>query len=278
MELGWERRPMSIVHGSRDWEPQQNGITSISPPNPSLVSRRRSAAVHAPPPGPPPTQPIPHPPPVQQHGAYDGLPTISDTSPDYHPGSHSPPSSYTRPAASANLAAVAAFSARHVRYSPASTAASSTDNLSDPPPASRLQISTRSPVMSHDIVPDRLLLSPSRPRTSEQRPPSSRRALTRALELAREAVQLDSTNDDPHGAVLAYGKSVALLSEVMERVMRGEDSTESHRRTNGRRRSVVAQEEEVRRLKSIVSSCILYVYVFLYSSMRCHSTTPMLIA
>lgn len=278
MELGWERRPMSIVHGSKDWEPQQNAITSISPPNPSLVSRRRSAAVHAPPPGPPPTQPIPHPPPVQQHGAYDGLPTISDTSPDYHPGSHSPPSSYTRPAASANLAAVAAFSARHVRYSPASTAASSTDNLSDPPPASRLQISTRSPVMSHDIVPDRLLLSPSRPRTSEQRPPSSRRALTRALELAREAVQLDSTNDDPHGAVLAYGKSVALLSEVMERVMRGEDSTESHRRTNGRRRSVVAQEEEVRRLKSIVSSCILYVYVFLYSSMRCHSTTPMLIA
>lgn len=52
---------------------------------------------------------------------------------------------------------------------------------------------------------------------------------------------------------MAYAKSVALLSEVMERVMRGEDSTENPRRANGRRRSVVAQEEEVRRLKSIVS-------------------------
>ena len=51
-----------------------------------------------------------------------------------------------------------------------------------------------------------------------------------------------------------YAKSVSLLSEVMERVMRGEDSTENPRRANGRRRSVVAQEEEVRRLKSIVST------------------------
>lgn len=85
--------------------------------------------------------------------------------------------------------------------------------------------------------------------------PSSRRALTRALELAREAVRLDSTNDDPHAAIQAYGQSVALLNEVMERVMRGEDSTE-HRRRNGRRRSIVAQEEEVRRLKSIVSVII----------------------
>jgi hypothetical protein len=74
------------------------------------------------------------------------------------------------------------------------------------------------------------------------------------LELAREAVKLDSTNADPYGAVIAYGQSVALLSDVMERVRRGEDSTESsNRRRNGRRRSVVAQEEEVKRLKSIVS-------------------------
>lgn len=77
--------------------------------------------------------------------------------------------------------------------------------------------------------------------------------MTRALELAREAVRLDSTNDDPYGAVIAYGKSVALLSNVMERVMRGEDSTEGRRR-GGRRRSVVAQEEEVKRLKAIVSA------------------------
>ena len=105
----------------------------------------------------------------------------------------------------------------------------------------------------HEIVPDRLLLSPPETRASERRP-SSRRALTRALELAREAVKLDSTNDDPYGAVMAYSRSVDLLSEVMERVMRGEDGTEGHRRGNGRRRSVVAQEEEVKRLKSIVSS------------------------
>jgi hypothetical protein len=76
--------------------------------------------------------------------------------------------------------------------------------------------------------------------------------LTKALELAREAVKLDSTNDDPYGAVVAYGKSVALLSKVMERVINGEDSSEAVRRRGGRRRSVVAQEEEVRRLKAIV--------------------------
>jgi hypothetical protein len=80
--------------------------------------------------------------------------------------------------------------------------------------------------------------------------PSSRRALTRALELAREAVQLDTMNDNPEAAVKAYGRSVALLSEVMERVRRGEESTESHRRR--RRRSVAAQEEEIRRLQNIV--------------------------
>ena len=85
--------------------------------------------------------------------------------------------------------------------------------------------------------------------------PSSRRALTAALELAQEAVRLDTTNDDPIGAIQAYSRSVALLSEVMERVMRGEDTSDTgrDRRRSGRRRSVVAKEEEVRRLKSIVS-------------------------
>lgn len=55
---------------------------------------------------------------------------------------------------------------------------------------------------------------PSRKQSEDgvQPRPSSRRALTRALELARQAVQLDSTNEDPYGAVMAYGKSVALLS------------------------------------------------------------------
>lgn len=255
MEIGWETRPLSIVR-PHEWEAHQNGMATTSPTKPSLVSKRRSAAVHVPPPGPPPSQPIPRPPPVQQHGNYDGLPTISDTALEYSAGSYSPPQTYSRPAASANLAAVAAFSqARHVKYSPASTAASSTDNLTDPPPASKLQTGSKSPVLANEIVPDRLLLSPPGARSTEQRP-SSRRALTKALELARQAVQLDSTNDDPYGAVQAYGRSVALLSEVMERVMRGEDSSESHRRSNGRRRSVGAQEDEVKRLKSIVSSMI----------------------
>ncbi len=79
--------------------------------------------------------------------------------------------------------------------------------------------------------------------------PSSRRALTRALQLARDAVQLDSANEDPQAAVQAYARSVTLLNEVMERVRRGEDSTESRR--SHRRRSVAAQEEEVRRLQNI---------------------------
>lgn len=107
--------------------------------------------------------------------------------------------------------------------------------------------------------------------SSHRTRPSSRKALTAALELAKSAVQLDSTSDDPHGAVLAYAKAVKLLSEVMERVMRGEEPPSAtaasggtstlgaeteERRRGGRRRSVVAKEEEVRRLKAIVSHCL----------------------
>lgn len=113
-----------------------------------------------------------------------------------------------------------------------------TDALSDPPPPSDRTSNRRSS------------LAPQNSNRSEHRP-SSRRALTRALELAREAVQLDSTNDNPVAAVNAYAQSVALLSEVMERVRSGEDSTDPHRRRQ--RRSVSAQEKEVRRLQNIVS-------------------------
>ncbi|KAJ7169618.1 hypothetical protein C8R46DRAFT_203479 [Mycena filopes] len=116
-------------------------------------------------------------------------------------------------------------------------------DLEDPPPPSILH--TRPPLDDPPDPASRDLRVPHEPRI-----PSSRRALTRALELAREAVQLDSTNEEPHAAVMAYGRSVALLSEVMERVRRGEDSTESRRR-NGRPRSAMAQEEEVRRLQNI---------------------------
>lgn len=93
-------------------------------------------------------------------------------------------------------------------------------------------------------------LHPPLQQSSSAPRPSSRRALTAALELAQEAVRLDTTNDDPVGAIQAYARSVALLNEVMERVMKGEDS--DSRRRGGRRRSIVAKEEEVRRLKSIV--------------------------
>ena len=235
-----------------DWQSSMNGVGSSLPnTSTSFLSKRRSAAVNVPPPGPPPSQPIPHVPAQHAYETYDDMNGYSTRPYDLDSNdSHSSPHPYTRPSASANLAAVAAFSQnRHANY--ASSASSSVDNLSDSPPRSMLRSGARSPATS-DIVPDRLLLSPPEPRTSEARP-SSRRALTKALELAREAVKLDSTNDDPYGAVIAYGKSVALLSEVMERVMRGEDSTETSGRRNGRRRSVVAQEEEVRRLKSIVS-------------------------
>lgn len=248
MEMSWETRPLSI-HKARDWQNPSN--PSSVPTSSSSFARRRSTAAYVPPPAPPPNQPIPGLPP-SQYDAFDATDATSNGGYDHaQNGSYSPTHPYTRPTASSNLAAVAAFSqARHATYT-SSTASSSTENLSDSPPRSMLRNAPRSPGATHEIIPDRLLLSPPEPRSSEPRP-SSRRALTRALELAREAVRLDSTNDDPYGAVVAYGRSVALLSEVMERVMRGEDSTESRRR-NGRRRSVVAQEEEVRRLKSIVS-------------------------
>lgn len=140
------------------------------------------------------------------------------------------------------------------------------EDLSDPPPQSYLPSSSRFsersniPQATQSTSPERRdrgasLLAPPTDHSQQQRP-SSRRALTRALELAREAVQLDSTNEEPEAAVHAYARSVALLSEVMERVRNGEDSTENHRRR--RRRSVAAQEEEIRRLQSIVSLLRFY--------------------
>ncbi|KAJ3501478.1 hypothetical protein NLJ89_g9320 [Agrocybe chaxingu] len=98
---------------------------------------------------------------------------------------------------------------------------SSIDDLSDPPPQSYLPPSSSrhsDRTQEPHAPPDRSLLAPPTEHShrSEHRP-SSRRALTRALELAREAVQLDSTNDNPEAAVNAYAQSVALLSEVMER-------------------------------------------------------------
>ncbi|KAI0670069.1 hypothetical protein C8Q78DRAFT_1146204 [Trametes maxima] len=255
MELDYDSRPVSAVHRGRDWNTAAlNGSATspvATPSSSSFASRRRSTAGHTPPPppGPPPSQPVPSLPVagLSRYETYDGMPDASGSGPDVP----SMNSTYARPTPSPSLAAVTAFS--QARYTSASTtgypsptlSGASSDNLADSPPRSMLRPPPPpAPATTQEAVPDRLLLAPNvDPRPSGQRP-SSRRALTRALELAREAVRLDSTNDDPDGAVMAYARSVALLSEVMERVMRGEDSTESSKRRNGRRRSVVAQEEE----------------------------------
>ncbi|KIM84602.1 hypothetical protein PILCRDRAFT_389561 [Piloderma croceum F 1598] len=264
MEVELESRPVSVGHRARDWpDPSQAGVgpsSSVGPPSAfsqPLTNRRRSSAANVPPAGPPPSQPIPSLPPASTSPSSRGSWELDDDA--YSPqlplnGLRNGYSQFMRPVASANLTAVAAFSQRNaipVLNNTQPSAASSSDNLSDPPPRSMLPASSRALTQHQEIVPDRLLLSPPESRTPAEAKPSSRRALTKALELAREAVKLDSTNDDPYAAVMAYGRSVALLSEVMERVRRGEDSTEIRKKTNGRRRSVVAQEEEVRRLKSI---------------------------
>ncbi|GBE78186.1 hypothetical protein SCP_0110690 [Sparassis crispa] len=259
MELDWNTRPLSIVHKSREWHPMGPNGTGPSVSSSTLVTRRRSTVLHTPP-GPPPSQPIPNVPalPATQYATHERRSTDSESA--HHNGTSSQVHPYTRPAASANLAAVAAFSQARLAAASSSTpsssytASSSTDNLnlSDSPPVSVLRsVYPKPSSSSQTVVQDRSLLSPPDTRPSSEPRPSSRRALTKALELAREAVRLDSTNDDPHAAVVAYGQSVALLSEVMARVMRGEDGADGQKRQNGRRRSVVAQEEEVRRLKSI---------------------------
>jgi hypothetical protein len=239
MELGWETRPLSIAHHPRDWRSHPSAGPSSPPtsfpPTSIISSRRRSSATHVPPPAPPPNQPIPRVP--------EPTPPLFDNV-GYFPRIDRAPSGS---AVHGPSTVINTQSQINLPLNPQVSSSTRTENISNSPshPPAPPQGTPR----YQAVMPDRLL-SPSDPRPR----PSSRRALTKALELAREAVKLDSTNNDPYGAVVAYGRSVALLSEVMERVRRGEDSTESsNRRRSGRRRSVVAQEEEVRRLKSIVS-------------------------
>ncbi|CAA7266627.1 unnamed protein product [Cyclocybe aegerita] len=268
MEFEWDSRPAQHrVNQRAHWQDHPPPPVSFSPQTSpaSLVSqRRRSSAANPRPANPPPNLPIPSLPvssPVSQPPSFNAevhdVPVYSSSPSSISRGSRS--SSFARPAASPNLSAVAAFS--QARQASSSTShnsppsmTSSIDDLSDPPPQSYLPSSSSrhsDRTQEPHAPPDRSLLVPPTEHShrSEHRP-SSRRALTRALELAREAVQLDSTNDNPEAAVNAYAQSVALLSEVMERVRNGEDSTsDSHRRR--RRRSVAAQEEEVRRLQNI---------------------------
>jgi len=251
-------RQPTVITQPNDWDPlypQQDAGPShpLSPStyvSASLTQRRRSSAFHPPPQAPPPSQPIPSVPMLDT--------TVISTTPDSlsvldHDTLISPTGTMQnlpRPAASSRLPAVATLPQAQARHTLPTIPASLPTNESRSPPRRRTQ---SPPSQNQESVSDRPTHSPRSSQTTPERSrPSSRRALTKALELAREAVKLDSTNDDPYGAVVAYGKSVALLSKVMERVINGEDPNESVRRRGGRPRSVVAQEEEVRRLKAIV--------------------------
>ncbi|TFK30635.1 hypothetical protein FA15DRAFT_629864 [Coprinopsis marcescibilis] len=242
------------------------------PASGSISQRRRSSAAHGRPTAPPPNAPIPSVPssPPLRNG-IPAPPTVFDAAEEgtlqstHITARPAYSNTYTRPSPSPSLSAVAAFSQSRQTQPASSTSfhtASSLvvpDDLSDPPPQSYLSASlatSSSPPSSRQREQsqsnDGLLQPTSHPERSERRSdrkPSSQRALTRALELAREAVQLDSTSDNPEAAVKAYAQSVALLSEVMERVRRGDDSTTDRRRR--RRRSVAAQEDEIRRLQNI---------------------------
>ncbi|KAJ7597246.1 hypothetical protein C8J56DRAFT_1041454 [Mycena floridula] len=229
MELDFQ--PQHVLNQWHE-RPQPTAGPSASYSSSSISQRRRSSAAHTRPAGPPPNQPIP---------SIPFLPDITiPPPPEPQVDETIAYSSYSRPVPSPGLTAVAAFSQSRMQQ-----VAAPIDDLSDPPPQSMLHPSY--PVPPPPPEPEQSPSSHSR----QHRPPSSRRALTRALELAREAVQLDSTNDHPEEAVMAYGRSVALLSEVMERVRRGESSEVSSKKRNGRPRSGVAQEAEVRRLQNI---------------------------
>jgi hypothetical protein len=132
------------------------------------------------------------------------------------------------------------------------------------PPHSRNDLAISRPVQSRlselptsDTLSRPDALSPiaavavDRPRSTRQ---SSKRALTEALRLAQEAVLLDSQNEDPIAAFRAYSRSVTLLSEVMERVIRGEHDSG---RRSGRAQIELAREDEARRLKNIVGPYII---------------------
>ncbi len=219
------------------------------------ASQRRRSLAYTRPPAPPPNLPIPSVPDLlQDHHPGHPSPDAPDHpySPAFSPrlnGSLVRQVPYGRPSASPNLTTITAFSHNINVGSTSAMTSTVAEDLSDPPPYSFLPSSPKHAERRRRQSGEDGLLSPTTAERRE-RPPSSRSALTRALELARQAVHLDSTNDNPAAAVEAYAQSVALLSQVMERVKRGEDG--------GRRiRSPEAQEEEVRRLQNIV--CVQHI-------------------
>ncbi|KIL70632.1 hypothetical protein M378DRAFT_475659 [Amanita muscaria Koide BX008] len=233
--------------------PQEANVAYNHPVQPpslsSPVSHRRRSLAYTRSPPPPPNIPIPSIPDQLQDPSYPS-PSISDTDHPYSaatsPHANGFPvrsMSYSRPSASPNLTTIAAFS-HNLNVKPnVGMPSLPPDDLSDPPPQSFLPTSPKRAERKRRPSGEDGLLSPN-PTGRKDRQPSSRSALTRALELARHAVHLDTTNDNPAAAVEAYAQSVSLLSQVMERVRRGEDGAK-------RTRSPEAQEEEVRRLQNI---------------------------
>ena len=192
-----------------------------------------------------------------------------------YPPVHVPPS---QDRSDSESSMVSAGSSSHT--APASAVSPPQNPPSDPPSRTQQPPQQETPPRSSDATQ----VSSSRHAGSHHNKsrPSSRRALTAALELAKSAVLLDQTNDDPRGAVQAYANTVRLLSEVMDRVMKGDDPPSSSnagpsssdaasedRRRRGRRRSgVVAKEEEVRRLKAIVSPCLVSFFLTLVGGVQ----------
>ena len=210
-----------------------------------LMPRRTSRAI---PPGPPPTVALPLPP-----AGGPRFSSISEDDPFSAPASSQLP--VQRSSARINHLSTSIPSDRSVVPPP--RVISNPRRPSQAPSFQPSEPATSSSSGAH-LAPPRQPPNPpsplSPPRTSS-RPSSSRRALIRALELAQQAVQLDSDAEDPYAAVVAYSQSVRLLGEVMDRVMIGEGTENTSSRSSSA--PLNAREEEVRRLRSIVSTLIL---------------------
>jgi hypothetical protein len=136
--------------------------------------------------------------------------------------------------------------------------------------------SLSSGVTRRPASPSNTVTSPTSPPRHPSARPSSRRALVAALSLAQEAVKLDTVGNDPQAAADAYARSVLLLREVMSRVSSGESAERDNNLSSNRRSrnlsQVTTREEEVKRLKSIVSHASYGVFYDLPAN-SIHSTT-----
>lgn len=107
------------------------------------------------------------------------------------------------------------------------------------------------------------LRSGDRPQRNKS-PQSSKDLLRMSIEHAHEAVKLDSNNENPEAAVAAYAQSAVLLSEVMERIRKGEYYSANRMHRPG---SAATQEDKLRRLQNIVSGYILLLHYDAMSNM-----------